>query len=145
MGKTAAELVEQGIEDLEPRPIASTTMPALVKAIAFATIAYWIDVYLDGLTDWDASLTHSIGGWIARAAMEGAAINAQGKALEGVCWSPLDDSETAAELVEFLKGYGATNDLGVAYARASAELERDKTAPVPGWGSIETLLACRPR
>lgn len=141
MGKPLSASAERGIEDLEPRSIASTTMPSVVRAIAFATIAYWISTYLDGLTDWDATLVHSIGGWIARLVVEGAAINEKGKSLEGVCWSPVDDSETAADLIEFLKATcAASNDLGVAYSRASAQLERSKVAPVPGWGAIETLF-----
>ena len=115
-------------------------MPQIIRAIAYATIAYWIDVYRDGLDEWDETLTRTIGGWLARAQVEGAAINEKGKSLEGVCWSPVDDTETAAGLIEFLKGFGATNDLGVAYARAARELERDKTAPVAGWDAIETHL-----
>jgi Family of unknown function (DUF5906) len=136
--KPPALTAELCLEDLESRPIAATTMPAVVRAIAYATLAYWIQAYLDGLTEWESSLMQMLGGWIARLVVEGHAINAKGKSLEGVCWSPVDDSETAADLIEFLKTLGATNDLGVAYARAAAILERSGLEPVSGWGAIET-------
>jgi hypothetical protein len=133
-GKPAADLAELGLEDFEFRPIAATNMESICRAIAFATLAYWIQVYLDGLEDWDEILTRTIGGWLARIVVEGRAINARGKSLESVCWSPVDDDRTAKNLLRFLGAKEA------AYERAAAELERNPQAPVPGWGSIETLF-----
>lgn len=139
-GKPPADEVELGLEDLEARPIAPTSMEKVVRAIAFATLGYWVRIYLDGLTDWDESLTRTIGGWIARLAREGADINARGKSLEQVCWSPIDSEETAKALLVYLGGLGATNDLAVAFMHAETALERNPQAPVPGWGAIETLF-----
>ena len=31
-------------------------MDALIFVLAYATLVYWIRTYLDGLTNWDASL-----------------------------------------------------------------------------------------
>jgi len=135
-GKPEAETIEQGVEDLEPRPIAPTTMQAIVRSIAYATLSYWIQVYLEGL-DWDASLTRTIGAWLARLVREGRDINAQGKSLEGVCWSPIDSLETATQLLDFLE---ASSELRSAFIQAAAELERNPLTPVAGWGSIETLF-----
>jgi hypothetical protein len=140
LGKRAAETAEIGLEDLELRPLAPTTMEAIIRAIAFATLAYWVDIYLDGLEKWDESLTRVIGGWVARLIREGQDINARGKSLEGVCWSPIDDALTAGELLDFLGKLGATKALGVAFLHAERALERNSQAPVPGWSALETLF-----
>lgn len=135
-GKPPALTVEQGIEDLEPRAIAPTTMETIVRAIAFATLSYWVEVYLDGLEDWDASFVGVMGDWIARLVVEGRAINAPGKSIEGVCWSPVDSPETALSLIGYLRG---PPELTAAYERATRELERDPTSiKVAGWSAIET-------
>ena len=140
LGKPPATDAELGIEDLEARSLEPTTMDAVVRAIAFATLGYWVQVYLDGLKDWDASLTRMLGGWIARMVLEGRDINARGKSLEGVCWAPIDDAFTAAELIAFLHTLGATKALDAAFSYAEAALDRNPAAPVPGWGAIETLF-----
>ena len=142
-GKPAADDPELGLEDLEGRLLAATKMEVICRAIAFATLAYWIVNYQDGLVDWDETLTRNIGGWIARLVLEGQAINAQGKSLEGVCWSPIDSSDTVSELLTFLETLGAKKNLGVAFLHAEAALERNPTAPIPGWGAIETLFGAQ--
>jgi hypothetical protein len=139
-GKPPATDFELGLEDLEARPVPATNMESICRAIAFATLGYWIQVYLDGLEDWDTILTRTIGGWMARLALEGQDINARGKSLEGLCWAPVDSSDTISALLTFLERLGAKKDLGVAFLHAEAELERNPTAPVPGWPSIETLF-----
>jgi hypothetical protein len=139
-GKPPATDIELGLEDLEARPVPATNMESICRAIAFATLGYWIQVYLDGLEDWDTSLTRTIGGWMARLVLEGQDINARGKSLEGLCWAPVDSSDTISMLLTFLEKLGAKRDLGVAFLHAEAELERNPTAPVPGWPSIETLF-----
>ena len=139
-GKPAAEDIDAGIDDLEARPIAATSMESICRAIAFATLGYWIRVYLDGLEQWDESLTRVIGGWMARLQLEGRDINARGKSLEHICWSPIDTKDTISDLLRFLATLGATKDLGVAYLHAEGELERNPQARVPGWTSIETLF-----
>jgi hypothetical protein len=144
-GKPATDNPELGLDDLEARLLASSSMETIVRAIAFATLAYWINIYLDGLEDWDASLTHIIGGWIARLVREGQDINARGKSLDGVCWSPIDSASTASELLQFMGELGATKALGVAFLHAEGALERNSQAPVPGWGSIETLFGPQAR
>src|SRR5579864_8881932 len=141
-GKPAADNIELGLEDLEARVLAPTNMESICRSIAFATLSYWIDVYCDGLTDWDQSLTRTIAGWIARLVKEGADINARGKSLEGVCWAPIDEAFTASELIEFLtKHVNAPRELRIAFEHAEAALERG--APIPGWGAIETLFSPR--
>jgi Family of unknown function (DUF5906) len=144
-GKPPATDPELGLEDLEARSLEPTSMESVVRAIAFATLGYWVQVYLDGLEDWDASLTRTIGGWIARLVREGQDINARGQSLEGVCWAPIDDAFTANELIQFLRKLGATRDLEVAFAHAEADLERNPSTPVPGWGAIETLFGPQAR
>ena len=139
MGKPAAADPELGLDDLEARPIAATNMESICRSIAFATLAYWIEAFRDN-GPWDASLLHVIGGWTARAILEGQAINAPGKSLEGVCWAPVDSPETARALVAFL---GGGRDLLVAFERAEAALERNPDAPAPSWGSIETLFGAQ--
>jgi hypothetical protein len=139
-GKPAAQDFDIGIEDLEPRALAPTGMDSLIRALAYATLVYWIRVYLDGLTDWDSILTRTLGGWLARVEVEGRAINAQGKSLEGICWCPIDTREQALDLIGFLGKLGAIGDLKVAYLQAEAQLIRDPLAPVAGWGAIETLF-----
>ena len=69
-------------------------MESICRSIAYATLLYWIEINLDGLKDWDGSLTRIIGGWLAKIVPEGAAINAAGKSLEGVCWAPIDSPGT---------------------------------------------------
>ena len=141
LGKPAAETAELGLEDFGPRAVHATDMELIVRAIAFATLAYWIRIYLDGLEDWDEILTRSIGGWIARIVPEGRDINARGKSLENVCWAPIEDSFTANQLIEFLVRIGGPKgDLSAAFQSAESALERNPTAPIPGWGSIETLF-----
>ena len=135
-GKAAASDVALGVEDLEPRAIAPTTTQAIVRALAFATLAYWVRVYLDGLTDWDVVLTRRLGGWIARLVREGAAVNAAGKALDAVCWSPIDAPEHALALIAFLKKLGADDDLPYAYTQAEAALARNDPK-VSGWRAVE--------
>ena len=140
LGKPAAETAELGLEDFGPRAVHATDMESVCRAVAFATLAYWVRVYLDGLKDWDEILTRAIGGWIARIVPEGRDINARGKSLENVCWSPIEDEFSANLLIEFLTKIGASKDLKVAFDNAAAALERNPTAPIPGWGSIETLF-----
>jgi hypothetical protein len=137
-GKPAADDGELGLEDLEARELATTSMELICRAVAFATLAYWITVYLDGLTEWDQSLTRTLGGWIARQVREGRDINARGKSLEGVCWAPVDSSDTADALLTFLGKLGAERDLRVAFDHADSALERNQ--PVPGWPSLESLF-----
>jgi hypothetical protein len=138
LGKPPAEDGELGIEDFEPRMLAATSMESICRAVAFATLAYWIRVYLDGLTEWDQTLTRTLGGWVARQVREGQDINARGKSLEGVCWAPIDSSDTAMELLTFMGKLGAKNDLGVFFLHAENALDRNQ--PVPGWPAIETLF-----
>jgi hypothetical protein len=139
-GKAAALDVDFGIEDLEPRSLAPTGMDALIRALAYATLAYWVRTYLDGLTDWDASLTRFLGGWLARVEVEGRGINAKGKSLEGICWCPVDTREMALDLVAFLGKVGASNDLKVAYLHGESQLIRDPLAPVAGWTALTNLF-----
>ena len=136
-GKAAAQDVELGVEDMEVRPLAPTGMDVLIRALAYATLAVWVRTYLDGLTDWDATLTRRIGGWIARIEVEGRGINAKGKSLEGICWCPIDTREAALDLIGFLAKLGANGDLKVAYLQAEAHLIRDPLAPVAGWAALE--------
>jgi hypothetical protein len=136
-GKAAALDVLMGIEDLEPRAIAPTTTPVIVRAIAYATLAYWIRVYLDGLTEWDTTLTRRVGGLIARLVREGAAVNADGKSLDGVCWSPIDTPELALDLIAFLGRLGANADLKVAYLHGEAAMARGQQQKVAGWPAVE--------
>ena len=114
-GKAAALDIDIGIEDLEPRALAPTGMDTLIRALAYATLAYWVRTYLDGLTDWDASLTRILGSWLARVEVEGRGINAAGKSLEGICWCPIDVPEQAHDLIKFMGKLGASGDLKVAY------------------------------
>ena len=120
-GKAAALDVDIGVEDLEPRALASTGMDALIRALAYATLVYWIRTYLDGLTNWDASLTRILGGWIAKCEVEGRGINAEGKSLEGAMLVPYRHARgRALDLIEFLGKLGANNDLKLAYLQAEA-------------------------
>jgi len=141
-GKPPATDPELGIEDLlEARELTATNMESICRAIAYATLLYWIRIALDGLEDWDASLTMILGGWLAKAVLEGQAINAQGKSLEGICWSPIANRTEAIELLTFLQKYAhASNQLGVAFVHAEGQLERNPSAHVPGWTSLENVL-----
>ena len=139
-GKAAALDVDIGVEDLEPRALAPTGMDTLIRALAYATLVVWIRTYLDGLTNWDTSLTRILGGWIAKCEVEGRGINAEGKSLEGICWCPIDTREAALDLIEFLGKLGANNDLKLTYLQAEAQLIRDPLAPVAGWPA--TSAAC---
>ena len=145
LGKPPAEDPELGLEELGFRPIAPTNMHSLCRAIAFATLGYWIEVYLDGLQDWDESLTRTIGGWIATELREGKAVNAHGKSLEGLCWAPVDSRETAEELIRHLMTLGASKGLREAYERAERDLERNPDAKIPGWRAFETTLGVQAR
>ena len=137
-GKAAALDLDIGVEDLEPRALAPTGMDVLIRALAYATLAYWIRTYLDGLTDWDSILTRRIGGWIARVEVEGRQINAEGKSLEGICWCPIDTREQALDLVEFLVKLGASGDLKVAYLHGEAQLIRDPfSKKIASWNAME--------
>jgi hypothetical protein len=136
-GKGEALAVEMGLEDLEPRALSETTMPALGRAVAYATLAYWIRVYLEGLPEWDQILTRRVGGWIARLVREGRAINSPDKNLGGACWAPVDTPEIALDLVEFLGRLGANSDLKLAYLQAERALAHNPDAAVPGWRAIE--------
>jgi hypothetical protein len=137
-GKPATDDIDLGLENLERRMLGSTSMEAIIRAIAFSTLGYWIRVYLEGLQEWDESLTRTIGGWIARLVREGKDINARGKSLEHLCWSPIEDGATAAQLIAYLGKLGAGKDLQVAFEHAESALERNSQATVPGWGAIET-------
>ena len=137
-GKAAALDLDIGVEDLEPRALAPTGMDVLIRALAYATLAYWIRTYLDGLTDWDSILTRRIGGWIARVEVEGRQINAKGKSLEGICWCPIDTREQALDLIEFLGKLGASGDLKVAYLHGEAQLIRDPfSKKIASWNAME--------
>jgi hypothetical protein len=138
-GKPATDDAELGLEDLEARSIEPTTMETVVRSIAFATLGYWVADYLDGLTDWPESLTGILGGWIARLVREGKDINARGKSLEGVCWSPIDSLDNASDLIRFLEGMGAGKALGAAFHRAEIAYEHDSRR-VPGWKAIQGLF-----
>ena len=140
-GKAAPSDIEMGVEDLEPRALAPTGMDAIIRALAYATLAYWIRIYLDGLTDWDTILTRTVGGWIARLEVEGRAINAEGKSLHGICWCPVDTREAALDLIAFLGKLGASGDLKVAYLHREAQLIRDPLAPVPGWNALGGIFS----
>ena len=140
-GKPPADIAELGIEDLEHRALAATNMESICRAIAYATLLYWIEINLDGLTEWDGSLTRIIAGWMAKIVPEGAAINAAGKSLEGICWAPIDSPGSAGQLVVFLQTHAhAPKDLGVGFTHAAGQLERDPMAHVPGWSSLEDAL-----
>ena len=139
-GKAAALDADIGIEDLEPRPLAPTGMDVLIRALAYATLTVWVRAYLDGLTDWDVSLTRILGSWIARIEVKGREINAKGKSLENICWCPIDTREAALDLITFLGKLGASGDLRVAYLQAEAQLARDPLAPVAFWPAIGGLF-----
>ena len=139
-GAAAALDADIGIEDLGPQPLAPTGMDVLIRALAYATLTVWIRAYLDGLTDWDASLTRILGGWIARIEVKGREINAKGKSLEGICWCPIDTREAALDLIAFLGKLGASGDLKTAYLQAEAQLARDPLAPVAFWPAIGGLF-----
>ena len=141
MGKPPATEPELGVEDLEMRQLSATSMESVCRGIAYSTLLYWIRIYLDGLEEWDMSLTRTIGGWLAKIVLEGQAINAEGRSLEGVCWAPIDSPSTAVDLLTFLqKSAHATNQLGVTFLHAEGQLQRDPGAHVPGWSSLETVL-----
>ena len=141
-GKPPADLPELGLEDLEMvRPLAATNMESICRAIAYATLLYWIRISLDGLTDWDSTLTQIIGGWLAKLVGEGQAINTRGTSLEGVCWAPIADRAEVIQLIAFLqKTAHATSQLGASFLNAERELERNQDAHVPGWSSLENAL-----
>ena len=140
-GKRPAADPELGLEDLEYRQLGATTMEAVCRGIAYATLLYWIRIYLDGLEDWDESLTRVIGGWLAKVVLEGQAINAEDKSLEGLCWAPIASTATAADLLVFLQAVAhATSQLGVAFLHAESQLQRNPQAHVPGWSSLENAL-----
>ena len=139
-GKPAALDPEIGVEDMEQRALESTGMDTLIRALAYATLVYWVRTYLDGLKDWDAILTRRLGGWIAHCEVDGRAINAQGKSLAGVCWCPIDTREQALDLVAFLGKLGANEDLKVAYLQAEAQLIRDPLALVSSWPALAGLF-----
>ena len=139
-GKAEALDLDIGVEELEPRPLAPTGIDTLIRALAYATLVYWIRAYLDGLTEWDSILTRTLGGWIARVEVEGRGINAQGKSLEGICWCPIDTREQALDLIAFLAKLGASGDLKLAYLQGEAQLARDPLSPVAGWNAIGTLF-----
>jgi hypothetical protein len=140
MGKPAANDVELGTEDLEARPVPATNMETICRAIAFATLGYWVNVYLDH-GPWDESLLRTLGGWIAREAfIDGPAVNAKGKSLEGLCWAPVDGGTSAAELIRFLGGLGAPKALEGFFHRAEQDLERNRQAPISGWPAMERTL-----
>ena len=140
-GKPPADIAELGLEDLEARPLAATNCESICRGIAYATLLYWIQVNLDGLTKWDESLTRIIAGWLAKIVPEGVAINAAGKSLEGVCWAPIDSATSAGELIVFLQKEGhAPRDLSVNFIHAAGQLERNPMAHVPGWSSLEDAL-----
>jgi hypothetical protein len=140
LGKPAAENEELGLEDLELRPIAPTNMESICRAIAFATLAYWIRIFLDGFTNWDESLTRAIAGWAAREIREGRDINARGKSLENMCWASIDDAVSAGELITFMRKLGAPAELNSFFLRAIEALDRNPSAPVAGWKAIETIF-----
>jgi hypothetical protein len=140
-GKAPAIDPDLGVEDLEARPLAATNMESICRAIAYATLLYWIRISLDGLEDWDGSLTRIVGGWLAKIIPEGQAINAHGKSLEGKCWCPIEDHDEAVQLLRFLQEYAyAPNQLGVEFRHAEGQLERNPSAHVPGWSSLENAL-----
>ena len=138
-GKPAADNQELGTEDLEARPVPATNCETICRAIAFATLGYWIRIYLDGSDHWDESLLRTLGGWMAREAfIDGPAVNAQGKSLEGMCWAPVDSGAAAAELIRFLVTLGAPGELEYFFHRAEQDLERSR--PVSGWPAVERTL-----
>jgi hypothetical protein len=146
MGKPAAADVELGLEDLERRALAKTTMEHVVEANAYATILFWVRDYLDGLAEWDESLVRVIGGWLARIAREGADINVPGKSIAAVCWSPVATMADVGDVVAFLRKHGsAPRDLEVALLYADSELERNPVAPIPGWPALGGLLSFNAR
>jgi hypothetical protein len=136
-GRAAALTVDLGVEDLEPRAITTTNMDAVCRAVAYATLAYWVRTYLDGMPTWDQILTRRVGGWIARLVREGAAINAPDKNLGAACWAPIDNAEHALDLIEFLKTLGADAELKLAYERSERALAHNPDAPIAGWKAIE--------
>ena len=156
-GKAAALDVDIGIEDLEPRPLAPTGMDVLIRALAYATLAVWVRAYLDGLTDWDASLTRMLGGWIARVEVEGRGINAKGKSLEGICWCPIDTREAALDLIDVPRQAGrerrspsrlsaGRGPADPRSARACRGLDRDRRLVRAGWQAGDSAsVPRRPR
>ena len=145
LGKPATDDVELGLEDLEARQIAATNMESICRAIAFATLAYWIRIYLDGLEAWDESLTRTIGGWLASEVRDGRAVNMKGKSLEGLCWAPVDSLDTAGLLMAFMNHLGAHSDLDFAFEHARRAIERNPDAIVAGWRAFETVLGVQAR
>ena len=55
-GKAEALDLDIGVEELDSRPLAPTGIDTLIRALAYATLVYWIRAYLDGLTEWDSIL-----------------------------------------------------------------------------------------
>ena len=136
-GCAAALTVDLGIEDLGPQTITATNMDAICRAVAYATLAYWVRAYLDGQPEWDQILTRRVGGWLARLVREGHAINSPDKNLGAACWAPIDTPELALDLIEFLKKLGAGPELRVAYEQGARALDHNPAAAVAGWKSIE--------
>ena len=81
-------------------------MESICRAIAYATLLYWIEVSLDGLTEWDTSLVRIIAGWLALRSFPRAPLKStrRARAWRGVCWAPIDSPGTAGQLVAFLQG-----------------------------------------
>ena len=126
------------------RELAATSMNAIVRANAYATLLYWTILALDdptGAIAWDASLIRRLGGWLAREVIEGRAVNAVGKSLQDVSWSPIDTVDHAEDLLSFLhKAAGAPKDLDLAFEHAQAALQRDPFARVPHWAALGSAL-----
>jgi hypothetical protein len=57
-----------------------------------------------------------------------------------LCWAPIDNGTTAAELIQFLAGLGAPRELEGFFHRAELELDRNREAPVSGWPALERTL-----
>ena len=122
-GKPPADLAELGLEDLEARALAATNMESICRSIAYATLLYWIEVNLDGLTEWDGSLTRIVGGWLAKIVPEGMAINAAGKSPGRRLLVACRQRRDTGQLVAFLlKEAHAPKELGVAFIHAAGRL-----------------------
>ena len=85
-----------------------------------------------GSTDWDASLTRIIAGWLAKIVPEGAAINAAGQEPRRRLLGPIDSPATAGQLLAFLQEHGhAPNEIGVTFhpRRGPARARPDGACP----------------
>lgn len=137
---TTSNTVAENAKEIATTTPRVTTFHSLVRAVAFATIAYTLrDHWVSGSRQVTAT---KLTGWLARVVRDSKAM-AEHENISREVFCPIDTDELAEGLIKFICGVFEDDEPHMrvrAYHDACEKLDRNPDAKVPGWLSMTELV-----